>query len=284
MKQIVVLIGLGVLLLSGCVAPDQYRILENRIAALEMENNRRTSKFKDILSQEEQVLADLKSVQGQMQSGQENYADIRYELEQIKERFQSINGQIEELNFRMGNASQAQAESYDKELSRLDNAISRNFEKIINLEKYMGFEPTQGETLSKVGETAAGTGAEMGEGALYEVAKKKFDQGDMESARIQFENFINKFPKSDRADNARFWIADSYYVEKWYEKAILEYQKVLESYPKSNKAAAARLKQGYAFIALGERANARLILKELVKRHPNSKEAGYAMEKLKGLK
>jgi TolA-binding protein len=63
----------------------------------------------------------------------------------------------------------------------------------------------------------------------------------------------------------------------------LEYQKVLENYPNSNKNAAARLKQGYAFAALGEKANARLILKELITRYPNSQEAKYAKEKLKNL-
>ena len=79
-------------------------------------------------------------------------------------------------------------------------------------------------------------------------------------------------------------LPDSYYSEKWYEKAILEYQKVLEKYPDSNKNAAARLKQGYAFAELGEKANARLILNELIKRYPKSQEAKYAKKKLDTLK
>ena len=280
MKQIVFCIGLGMLILSGCVAPDQYRVLENRIAALEMENNRRAA----LLGEMTQVKADLEAIRKQIKSGQTRYADARYELDQVQERFQVLNGLIEELNFKMGNSVESQKASYEKELAMLDNAVSRNYEKIINLEKYMGFEPSQTKSVKTPESATSGQDqTEMGEAALYEFAKKKFDEGDMETARIQFENFINKFPQSDRADNARFWIADSYYAEKWFEKAILEYQKVLETYPNSNKAAAARLKQGYAFISLGERANARLILKELVKRHPNTKEAGYAMEKLKTL-
>jgi len=58
----------------------------------------------------------------------------------------------------------------------------------------------------------------------------------------------------------------------------------MEEYPDSNKLAAARLKQGYAFAELGEKANARLILKELIKKHPDTNEAKYAREKLKKLK
>jgi tol-pal system protein YbgF len=174
-------------------------------------------------------------------------------------------------------------EGLEKQLEQLDHAISKNYEKVIRLEKYMGFEPTIAKDSSEKQETQENSGKQS-EQELYEFAKKLFDDGEKENARIQFENFINRYPDSDNADNARFWIADSYYSEKWFEKAILEYQEVLEKYPDSNKIAAARLKQGYAFAELGEKANARLILKELLKKHPDSNEAKYAQKKLKTLK
>ncbi|MBU1163265.1 MAG: tol-pal system protein YbgF, partial [Proteobacteria bacterium] len=98
-----------------------------------------------------------------------------------------------------------------------------------------------------------------------------------------FKDLINKFPKSVHADNAQFWIGDSYYSEKWYEKAILEYQKVIEEYPKGNKVPASLLKQGFAFLNLGDKANARLILQELVNKYPKSNEAKIATKKLKEL-
>jgi TolA-binding protein len=58
---------------------------------------------------------------------------------------------------------------------------------------------------------------------------------------------LKRFPKSDNADNAQFWIGEIYYRQKWYETAILEYQKVIENYPKGNKVQASLLKQGFAF-------------------------------------
>ncbi len=184
------------------------------------------------------------------------------------------------MRYKSGINGQERQESLEKMLERLDNAVSRNYEKIVALEKHMGFEPSVSGSPGQNNDSVAGEIPDTEDG-LYSYAKKLFDQGDLENARLQFENFISKYPDSKNADNARFWIADSYYAEKWYEKAILEYQKVLENYPNSNKNAAARLKQGYAFIALGEKANARLILKELITRYPNSQEAKYASEKLK---
>jgi len=274
----------GMVLVLGCVAPDQYQSLENRIAAIEMENNRQASAGKEKLGRTSQ---NLESLQLQFddftKTDREHYAEIKSEIQEIKEQFRKVNGLIEEINYHFGTNSQARQEQLEKKIDRLDNAISRNYEKIITLEKYMGFEPS---VSAKPPQDKGLPPAEPGiatEEESYAIAKKMFDDGDKDNARIHFENFINKFPDSKNADNARFWIADSYYAEKWYEKAILEYQKVLENYPDSNKTAAARLKQGYSFAELGETANARLILKELIKRHPDSNEAKYARKKLKSL-
>ena len=113
--------------------------------------------------------------------------------------------------------------------------------------------------------------------------KQAFDQGDSDAARKKFQELIQRYPKSERADNAQFWIGEIYYREKWYEKAILEYQKVIEKYPKGNKVPASLLKQGFAFSNLGDKSNSRLILEELIKKYPNSNEAKIAKDKVKEL-
>ena len=55
----------------------------------------------------------------------------------------------------------------------------------------------------------------------------------------------------------------------------------LEKYPKGNKVPAALLKQGLAFDNIGDKANSRLILEDLIKKYPKSNEAKIAREKLK---
>ncbi|MCD4721787.1 MAG: tol-pal system protein YbgF [Desulfobacula sp.] len=286
------------LFLSGCVEPQKFVTLENRVAAIEMENNRQLlrqkEKTKATVIQNEQNQLKLRQDLGTIEKkineshsiSQEEYAELKYNIQTIKEDFQRVEGLIEEINHSFEEYHQKDREIIEKKLERLDHAISKNYEKLIKLEKYMGFEPSalggiDGIEKKVVLSEDPGKNAEQ---ELYNFAKKLFDDGDMENARIQFENFINKYPDSENTDNARFWIADSYYAEKWFEKAILEYQKVLEDYPDSNKLAAARLKQGYAFAELGEKANARLILRELLKKHPESNEAKYAQKKLESLK
>ncbi len=285
---------LSLVLLTGCVAPEQYQILENRINALEMDNNRQMglqAEFDRKQAALASTIGDLeKKIQADDQDFRENIADIKYELTRIQEEFGRLQGMIEEMGYRAGIAGADVNQDLGKRLDRIDNAVSRNHVRITRLETYMGFEPTASvpDDPDRSPEDLPGADTPtqdrpVSDKSAYESAKKMYDDGDLEAARIAFENFINTFPESSYAGNARFWIADSYYVEKWYEKAILEYQKVLEQFPDSNKIPAARLKQGYAFAELGENANARLILNELISRYPDSREAGFAREKLKQL-
>ena len=292
MKRIYLFFGVIVFVfLSGCVESRQFVALETKVAVLEMENSRQFSAHKEklnasaLLSQNNQLKIEAleKRLSDRNMISQEEYAELKYTIQTLKEGFQRVEGQIEEIKHGFAGDYQKHGGTMEEKIERLDQAISKNYEKVIKLEKYMGFEPSAAAEIDKTIQPAPIPGKSPAQ-ELYDAAKKLFDDGDNENARIQFENFINKYPDSDNADNARFWIADSYYVEKWFEKAILEYQKVLEEYPKSNKLSAARLKQGYAFAELGEKANARLILKELIKKHPDTNEARYAQEKLKTLK
>ena len=143
----------------------------------------------------------------------------------------------------------------------------------------MGFEPSE---KFKIPDNSSRTESKkISEDKLYDLAKKALDNGKIDAAREGFHTFLKKFPKSKNADNAQFWIGEIFFREKWFEKAILEYQKVIENYPNGNKVPAAYLKQGFAFQNLGEKANARLILKELIAKYPNSKEAEIAKKKIK---
>ena len=148
--------------------------------------------------------------------------------------------------------------------------------------QYLNLEGT-GETGTTKPE-ATPAAVSLSDKELYEQAKKAYDSGKLEDARQGFIDLLKQHPKSQNADNAQFWIGETYYREKWFEKAILEYQKVIEKYPQGNKVPASRLKQGLAFSNLGDKTNARLILQELIKQHPQSNEAKIAKKKLKKLK
>jgi tol-pal system protein YbgF len=120
------------------------------------------------------------------------------------------------------------------------------------------------------------------EGA-YQKAYGTFKNGDYPGAVQLFEAFLRTYPQSEYADNARYWIGESYYQQGDYERAILEYEKVLTQYPKGDKVPHALLKQGFAFLNLGDRVDAKLLFQKVIKEYPQSPQAEIAAKKLKVL-
>jgi len=114
----------------------------------------------------------------------------------------------------------------------------------------------------------------------YEAAYKAFKEKKFKDARKRFEAFLKDYPGNDLTDNAQFWIAETYYAENNYEDAILAYESVLKNYPDSDKTGGAMLKQGFAFIELGDKKTGGIILNRLIEKLPDSKEAAIAKKKI----
>jgi tol-pal system protein YbgF len=127
-------------------------------------------------------------------------------------------------------------------------------------------------------------GVSAGMGDLYKDAYDTFQKGNLEEARRKFEAFLKQYPNTELSDNAQFWIGETYYLKKQFDKAILEYEKAIVKYPEGDKIPAATLKQALSFWELGDKTNARNLLKRVIERYPRSDQADLAKKKLETLK
>ncbi|RMG90126.1 MAG: tol-pal system protein YbgF [Candidatus Dadabacteria bacterium] len=118
---------------------------------------------------------------------------------------------------------------------------------------------------------------------LYDRAYALYKEGKHAEAREAFQRFIELYPKTDLTDNAHFWIGESYYDQREFEKAILAYDKVVQEFPRGDKVPSALLKQAFAFDAIGDPVDARILLKKLLREHPSSEQAAIARKKLEML-
>lgn len=118
----------------------------------------------------------------------------------------------------------------------------------------------------------------------YERLLALFRDGDLEGARQGFAGFLDEFPNSNLAPNARFWMGESYFGKKDFQKAIDAYDKVEVDYPSSEKVPSAILKKGYAYLAMKDKKRASSAFKQVVTLYPKSVEAGKASDKLVQLK
>ena len=249
---------------------NRMSLIDQRIATSEEYNKRletRLEEYINLLEEKEQTLRNKSAKLHAMQ-------------DQLKAEMRPIIGRIDETDYLVKQKLSNLDKMTENRFKRIEDSAGLNKNRITRLEQYLNFESNGNDLEIK---SKPQFKEELSENELYTVSKQAFDAGDFETARNGFKNLINKFPKSAHADNAQFWIGEIYYSEKWYEKAILEYQKVIEKYPKGNKVPASLLKQGFAFFNLGDKANARLILKGLVKKYSKSNEAKIATKKLKEL-
>lgn len=267
-------------LISGCATTSDISGVENRLSYLE----RRYSDSERNRDQYQLRMEDFrKSQTDQMQQVRTQSAELYASMDRLREEIQKLNGRIDIREHNLadqtgGTPLNDRVTEIEKDLLALKDRISR-IEDYLNLNNAKKAPPAAPE---KVVKPEASPDRPLSESEQYTKAKQLFDSGDLEAAKTEFGRFLKQFPKSASADAAQFWIAEIYYRQKWYEKAILEYQKVIEGYPKGNKLQAAFLKQGFSFFNLGDKANGKLVLKELIKKYPNSNEAKIAKQKLEG--
>jgi len=212
------------------------------------------------------------------------YASLRAEIKKLEEEIRTFDGKLEELEFAIGRIKASKGEIQEP-LNRLKEEDQKIADRVTAVEQYLGLSSGPKKVLKPAIEPSLPMNEDKidSEKTLYDQAKRDFDKGDFESARKGFQNFIKLYPKAENADNAQFWIGETYYREAWFEKAILEYEEVKKRYAKGNKIPSALLKQGMSFQQLKEKANARLILEELIKKFPESSEADIAEKILKTL-
>lgn len=118
----------------------------------------------------------------------------------------------------------------------------------------------------------------------YQDAYQAFQTGNLDQAEEKFTSFLSQYPDTPLSDNAQFWIGEISFQKHQYEAAILAYEDVIKKYPTSNKIPDAILKQGLAFLELGDRIDARIVLENLVKKYPNTEQAKIAKARLATLK
>ncbi len=269
-------------ILSGCATRQDVTVLNDRLIGLEQEAKtviKKQKQFESFFDTQD------KTIDKKDQSLRGHYAQLKQQLGLLREELQSLSGRLEEVEFALNQGkalTNKVTDQYKNNISQYNKEITNNTDRIAILENYLNIEATAKKGDQKI-ELSDKNKVPKSAKDMYNVAKKRFDNGDTEGAFSLFRTFLKKYSKSSRADNAQFWIGEIYFKDKWYEKAILEYQKVIDKYPKGNKVPAAYLKQGMSFGFLKQKSNARLIYRELIKKFPKSSEAKVAKKKLGNL-
>jgi tol-pal system protein YbgF len=131
-----------------------------------------------------------------------------------------------------------------------------------------------------VNKGAAPGDQDAGEQDAYMKAFGLYSTNRFQQAIDAFNLFLAKYPASEYAVNAQYWIGECYYTNRDFARAIEEFTKVSARYPHGKKIPDAMLKVGYSLISIDQRDKARAVLEELVKQYPQSQASAKARERL----
>ena len=129
--------------------------------------------------------------------------------------------------------------------------------------------------------TPQGTGATgMTPRRLYETAYADYTAGQWSLAIQGFETYLKTYPKSELADDAQYYIGESFAGDSKYGDAAAAYERVIRDYPSSNILPEAWYKVGISYDRLGQPDKAREAFEAVVKNYPNSDAGGLARQNL----
>ncbi len=192
-------------------------------------------------------------------------------LDQLQSEVQAVRGEIETLAFRTDNADERQRDLYvdvDGRLQELE--LARQQLEIITDELRV-----EEEEPAAVSPVLAGSDQDN-----YQAAFNLLRDGRYEESSGAFEQFLAVFPSSPLADNAEYWLAETFYVQRQYTAALPAFQRVIDEYPASSKLPDALLKIGFCNYELQQWTAARDALQRVVREFPGTTPARLATQRL----
>ena len=122
------------------------------------------------------------------------------------------------------------------------------------------------------------------EQAAYDEAFQSLKDLRYADAAEQFQAFLASYPDSELADNAQYWLGESYYVTRNYDIALEAFEALARDYPDSSKSGDGLLKIGFTHYELKQYDQARAALEQVQQRYPNSTLSRLAESRLRSMR
>lgn len=236
--------------------------------------------------------------------GQQNALELLTRLNDLQAEVQSLRSLVEQQNFelqRLKKSSQDQYLDLDSRLQNLNSPTASGPDRLPP-------PPSDSVRMDPEGEPLAGpefqemdapppesmgeppselppprASASGDERAAYDRAFDALKQGQYNESSRLFDGFLSQYPSGEFADNASYWLGESYYVTQKYSLALKTFQSLLARFPQSAKAPDSLLKVGYCHYQLGDLARATSTLKDVIDRYPDQPVAKLAEGRLRAL-
>jgi tol-pal system protein YbgF len=206
--------------------------------------------------------------------------DREQQFVRIQQDLQTLRGELEMLNHQVKLMEKQQQDMYLDIIGQLrpDSAPSLSEKAEVSVEIPESATETASESaVTAIEENEVKIGDDK---AAYQRAFGFLQQGQYEQAITAFKTQLDQYPQGKQAEDAHYWLAETYYALKQYDAALNAFGRFLEKYSKSPKYAHAQLKIGYIYYELADYIAARSLLEQVKENHPDTATAHLAEERL----
>jgi tol-pal system protein YbgF len=187
-------------------------------------------------------------------------AALSEKLGDLEQTLTRLNGQNETLTHDLDQARRAN----DGEKARAEALDQR----LAALEKRLADQEAAAAAAAPV--AAAAVPASTDPAAAFKSARQMLLDGDYGGAEQAFAGYVEAFPDSAKAPEARYWLGETQFVREAYSDAAGSYLGAVRGWPQTAWAPDAVLKLSRSLVALKKPADACKTLDELAKRYPKA--------------
>ena len=219
------------------------------------------------------------SVTQQTQAGLSSEGQLFQQLYQLQQEVTLLRGMLEEQSYKIKQMEQDQLDRYkdiDSRLSGMNSAPASGSG---------GASPDVADTqepAANAGAAAAPPDPER-EKLMYDASFDLVKARDFEKAAQAFTAFLRRYPDSQYAGNAQYWLGEVYLVQSDLESAGRAFAQVISRYPDHRKESDAMYKLGDVERRLGRDDKARELFQQVISKYPDSSAAQLAGRELSSL-
>lgn len=217
--------------------------------------------------------------------------DLQTEIREISSRQEALLRELQRDQSAIGDSVQRLSRAFEQHRGQISGRFQTLEDLIFRVQELAGLSQQEMAALRDQmalqrqapvrfdpGSPAAGGGVASD---IYDAAMTQLRRGSLTSARMGFEDLIDRFPNHELTPHARYHLADIAVQEGDREAAIEAFESVARFHPDSERVPDALYRVGMLFLEAGESARAREYLDRVVNTWPESGAADLARSALR---
>jgi tol-pal system protein YbgF len=200
---------------------------------------------------------------------------MQVQITQMQEQMRDLNGRLEEVQHRirvLEDRLNRMSEDLEVRLLAIEDALAQGAAAAPRAVPE-GEAAAPGNGGASVAAAPSAGPIQLPEGSAreqYDFAYNLLKNHQWAEGRSALLAFLEKHPDNDLADNAAYWVGETYYINKQYKDAAKSFLEGYRKYPKADKAPDNLLKLAKSLAALDQVDNACTTYAKLLEDYPNS--------------